>query len=246
MNILALESSAAACSAALCRDGGLIAQSFQCSGLTHSRTLLPMVNDLMKNCGESLDGVDVIAVAAGPGSFTGLRIGVATAKGLAWAGEKSCAPCSTLESMAWSLAHLEGKLIVCAMDARRRQVYNALFRARGEELERLSPDRAISLAELGEELKSFPETKIVVGDGAILCYNTLRAELPNLELAPVHLRMQSAWGVARAAEGLIAAGGLVSGAELAPVYHRLSQAERERLEREQNTKFTIEGDQKHV
>lgn len=246
MNILALESSATACSAALCRDGALIAQSFQCSGLTHSRTLMPMINDMLKNCGEGLDGVSVIAVAAGPGSFTGLRIGVAAAKGLAWAGEKLCAPCSTLGSMAWPLAHLEGKLIVCTMDARRKQVYNALFRARGDGLERLSPDRAVSLAELGEELKKFQEMKIVVGDGARLCYNTLREEVSGLALAPVHLRMQSAWGVARAAEELIASGGLVPAAELAPVYHRLSQAERERLERERNTKFTIEGDQKNV
>ena len=245
MNILALESSAAACSAALCRDGVLVAQIWQNSGLTHSRTLLPMVHDLLKNCGEELDWVEVIAVAAGPGSFTGLRIGVSTAKGLSWAGGQRCAPCSTLESMAWPLAHLEGTVIVCAMDARRKQVYNALFRATGGSLERLSPDRAISLAELGEELKNFQESKIVVGDGAQLCYNTLNEQIP-MALAPVHLRMQSAWGVARAAEELVKTGGLVSGAELAPVYHRLSQAERERLEREQNTKFTREGDQKHV
>ena len=246
MKILALESSAAACSAALCHDGTLIAQSFQNSGLTHSRTLLPMAHDLLKNCGQTLDGVDVVAVAAGPGSFTGLRIGVAAAKGLAWAGGKLCAPCSTLESMAWPLAHLEGKLIVCAMDARRKQVYNALFLAEGEGLKRVCPDRAISLEELGGELKNYPEPKIVVGDGAQLCYNTLREAVPGLVLAPVHLRMQSAWGVARTAERLAGCGGLVSGGELAPVYHRLSQAERERLEREQHTNFTIEGDQKHV
>ena len=246
MNILALESSATACSAALCRDGELLAQSFQCSGLTHSRTLLPMVHDLLKNCGESVDKVDVVAVAAGPGSFTGLRIGAATAKGLAWAGEKPCAPCSTLESMAWPLAHLEDRLIVCAMDARRKQVYNALFLARGDRLERLCPDRAVSLAELGEELKKFQKMKIFVGDGARLCYNALKEEVPGLALAPLHLRMQSAWGVARAAEELVKTGGLIPAAELAPVYHRLSQAERERLERERNTKFTIEGDQKHV
>lgn len=234
MNILALESSAAACSAALCRDGALIAQSFQCSGLTHSRTLLPMVHDMLDNCGESLERVDVIAVAAGPGSFTGLRIGVATAKGLAWAGGQPCAPCSTLESMAWPLAHLEGKLIVCVMDARRKQVYNALFLAGGNSLERLCPDRAVSLEELGEELKNFRETKIAVGDGAGLCYNSLREQVPGLTLAPVHLRTQSAWGVARAAEALAGSGALVPGGELVPVYHRLSQAERERLEREQN------------
>ena len=145
MKILALESSASACSAALWGEEGLIAQNFQNSGLTHSRTLLPMAHDLLKNCGASLEEVDVIAVAAGPGSFTGLRIGVATAKGLSWGADKDCAPCSTLESMAWPLAFYEDAVIVCAMDARRKQVYNALFQTDGEGLERLTPDRAIYL-----------------------------------------------------------------------------------------------------
>ena len=232
MNILALEASAGPCSVALCRDGVLVAQSWQNSGLTHSRTLLPMADSLLRNCGASLDEVDVIAVAAGPGSFTGLRIAVSTAKGLAWGRDLDCAPCSTLESMAWPLAHLEGRLIVCAMDARRKQVYNALFLATGEGLERLTPDRAISLEELGEELKKIQKRKIVVGDGAKLCYNTLREAGLQLELAPEPLRMQSAWGVARAAVELARAGELVKGQDLVPVYHRLSQAERERLERE--------------
>ena len=245
MKILALESSAVACSAALCRDGELVAQSYQNSGLTHSRTLLPMVDAMLQGCGESLEGVDVIAVAAGPGSFTGLRIGVATAKGLAWPGDKPCAPCSTLESMAWPLAHLEGRVIVCAMDARRGQVYNALFLARGGELERLCPDRAVSLEELERELKNYENPKIVVGDGAKLCYNTLTERGLSLELAPPLLRMQSAWGVARAAQVLADRGGLVPGRELVPVYHRLSQAERERLEREKR-KQNSEGDHADV
>lgn len=232
MMILALESSATACSAALCRDGELVAQSYQNSGLTHSRTLLPMVRDMLKNSQLTLEQVDVIAVAAGPGSFTGLRIGVATAKGLAWPGDKDCAPCSTLESMAWPLAHMAGSLIICAMDARRKQVYNALFLATGTGLERLTPDRAISLEELGAELKNCENSKIVVGDGAKLCYNTLTEEGIPMALAPKHLRMQSAWGVARAAEELAARGGLVKGGALVPQYHRLSQAERERLARE--------------
>lgn len=232
MMILALESSATACSAALCRDGVLVAQSYQSSGLTHSRTLLPMVEDMLKNCGSTLRDVDVIAVAAGPGSFTGLRIGVATAKGLAWADDKDCAACSTLESMAWPLAHMEGSLIICAMDARRHQVYNALFLAQGNKLERLTPDRAISLEELNQEVKKYDIPKFIVGDGAQLCYNALEEENPGLKLAPGHLRMQSAWGVARAAEDLVERGLLVKGGDLVPVYHRLSQAERERLERE--------------
>ena len=234
--ILALESSAGACSAALCRGEEPVAQFWQNSGLTHSRTLLPMVDALLRESGHTLEEVGLIAVAAGPGSFTGLRIGVATAKGLAWPGDKPCAPCSTLESMAWPLAHLVGQVILCAMDARRGQVYNALFRADGRGLERLTPDRAITLEELGRELKNDKNPKIVVGDGAKLCYNTLTEQNIPLTLAPPHLRQQSAWGVARAALALRERGGLVRGRELVPVYHRLSQAERERLAREQASK----------
>ena len=243
MKIIALESSAVTASVAVTDGDVLLAQTFQNSGLTHSATLMPMAADLLRNTGLTLKEMDVVAVAAGPGSFTGVRIGVAAAKGLAWPEDKPCAPCSTLESMAWPLAHMEGRLIVCAMDARRRQVYNALFLAGGDRLERLSSDRAISLAELGEELENYQVPKIVVGDGAQLCYNTLREQIDGLELAPVHLRMQSAWGVARAAEELAKAGALVPGHDLVPDYHRLSQAERERLERQNHL---LEGDRKHV
>lgn len=235
MMILALESSATACSVALTRDGNVVAQAFQHSGLTHSRTLLPMVDNVLNSCGESMEHVDVVAVAAGPGSFTGLRIGVATAKGLAWPEDKDCAACSTLESMAWPLAHMKGKLIVCAMDARRSQVYNALFLATGDGLERLSEDRAVSLADLAEEVKKYENEKIVVGDGAKLCYNTLSEMGLSLILAPEHLRMQSGWGVARAAEELAKQGKLIKGEALNAVYHRLSQAERERMEKQKNT-----------
>lgn len=232
MKILALESSAVAASVAVSEDGALIAQSYQRSGLTHSRTLMPMCRDLLENCGLTLGEMDVVAVAAGPGSFTGLRIGVATAKGLAWPGDKPCAGVSTLEAMAWPLAHLEGDL--CAvMDARRQQVYNARFQAEGGRLLRLCPDRAISIDELAAELLSREKTQILVGDGAELCYNELTKRGLPVRLAPPHLRWQSAWGVARAAEELARTGGLVTAAELAPVYHRLSQAERERLARQQ-------------
>ena len=236
MRILALETSAKAVSAAVTEDGRLLALGFQDTGLTHSRTLMPIVEFILKNADLTLQSCDAIAVAAGPGSFTGIRIGVAAAKGLAWPGDKLCAPCSTLASMAWPLAHMEGRLIVCAMDARRSQVYNALFLAAGEGLQRLTPDRAIGLDQLGEELKKVEKEKIVVGDGARLCYNTLTEQGITLKMAPEHLRMQSAWGVARAALELVRSGGLVSGEELAPVYCRLSQAERERLEREAKSK----------
>ena len=230
MKILALESSAVAASAALCEDETLLAQSFQNSGLTHSQTLLPMAREVLESCGLGVEDLDLIAVANGPGSFTGLRIGVAAAKGLAWAAEKPCAGCSTLESMAWNLCGMTGE-VCAAMDARRHQVYNARFRVDGETVERLTPDRAISLEALVEELSGTETVQIVVGDGAMLCYDALtKAGIP-ARLAPANLRMQSAWGVARLGLELARAGRTVSSQELAPDYHRLSQAERERLER---------------
>ena len=235
MKILAIESSATAASAALCEDEELIAQTFQHSGLTHSRTLLPMVLTMLEQCGAGLEGVDLIAVAAGPGSFTGLRIGVSTAKGLAWPGNKPCAPCSTLESMAWGLAHT-GLEICAVMDARRQQVYNARFRGTGDGLERLAPDRAIGLDQLAAELKKSGKPQILVGDGAVLCYTALRDQGLDLRLAPSHLRQQSAWGVARCALELARRGELTDAAGLTPSYHRLSQAERERLKKEQESK----------
>ncbi len=152
MKILALESSATAASVALCEDETLLAQAFLHTGLTHSQTLLPMARDLLKACGLTPAQVDLIAVAAGPGSFTGLRIGVATAKGLAWAAEKPCAGCSTLASMAWNLAGFSGQVCV-AMDARRHQIYNARFQVDGTQPHRLTPDRAIALEDLVAELQ---------------------------------------------------------------------------------------------
>lgn len=232
MKILALESSAVACSAALCEDGTLIAHSAQKSGLTHSRTLLPLVHSMLANCDRTVEGVDVVAVAVGPGSFTGLRIGVSTAKGLAWAADKRCAPCSTLRSMAWPLAHMEGCVIVCAMDARRGQVYHANFMADGQRPVRLCPDRAVALEEVAGELKNLPNPKIIVGDGAQLCYNFVMEQGIPCRLAPEHLRSQSAVGVAFEALELAGQGCTVTPDALVPVYHRLSQAERERRERE--------------
>ena len=231
MKILALESSAVAASVALCEDETLIAQAFQNTGLTHSQTLLPLAEDLLKNCGLTMADMDLIAVAEGPGSFTGLRIGVAAAKGLAWGGELPCAGCSTLESMAWNLAGFEGEVCV-AMDARRKQVYNARFRVDGEQPHRLTPDRAIALEDLIAELQGTETTQIIVGDGAKLCYDALTAAGIPAKLAPPNLRMQSAWGVARLALEKARKGQTITANELAPVYHRLSQAERERLERE--------------
>ena len=232
MKILALESSAVACSTALCEDEKLIAQAYQNNGLTHSVTLMPMTTSLLAGCGLTLKDVDIIAVAAGPGSFTGLRIGVAAAKGLAWPDGKPCAACSTLESMAWNLAHT-GMEICAVMDARRHQVYNARFSSDGVGLTRLCEDRAIALEDLAAELKKSGNPQILVGDGAVLCYTTLKELGLDVRLAPPHLQFQSAWGVARCALEIARRGELTDAAGLAPNYHRLSQAERERLAKEQ-------------
>ncbi len=230
MKILALETSAVTASAAVTEDERLLAQSFQNSGLTHSATLMPMVSDLLKNTGLALKDMDVIAVAAGPGSFTGVRIGVAAAKGLAWPEDKPCAPCSTLESMAWQCAHVGGE-ICAAMDARRNQVYCARFRAEGGALIRLTEDRAMGLDELAAEVRAAAAPQALVGDGAHLVRAALEGQGLPCALMPPHLLYQTAWGVARCALELARGGGLISAAAMAPSYHRLSQAERERLER---------------
>lgn len=231
MLILAFETSAKAASVALADGEKLLAETYQHTGLTHSQTLLPMAQQLLSSCGYSSEQVDAVAVAAGPGSFTGVRIGVAAAKGFAWGSEKPCYGVSTLEAMALQLGAWDG-LIVPVMDARRNQVYSATFQTRNGRLERLCDDRAIALDDLQEELKNVSEPIFLVGDGSILCYNTLSAEIPNLILPPEHRMHQRAAGVALAAAKQITAGLPGDGALLTPNYLRLSQAERERMERE--------------
>ena len=225
MLTLAFESSAKPASVALVQNGTLLTMYSQCSALTHSRTLLPMAEDMLKNAGLSLSDVDLIAVAHGPGSFTGIRIGVSTVKGLAWASDKPCVGVSTLEAMAYNGIAAGG--VVCAvMDARRSQVYNALFRIENGVPVRLTEDRAIALAELAEELRTLNERVFLVGDGAALTAAYLgKCGLP-YAVAPENLRWQSAYGVAMAAQGRTG-----TADELLPVYLRLSQAERERQER---------------
>lgn len=230
MKILALETSAKSVSVAV-TDGGVVrAYTYQNTGLTHSRTLMPLVDAMLRESEQSLSDMDLLAVAAGPGSFTGLRIGVSALKGLAWAADKPCCGVSTLEAMARNLRHMDG-LIVCAMDARRSQVYNALFASDGKKLTRLTEDRATSLEDLKKDLETYEKTIFLVGDGTKLCYNTLSEALPLLTLPPIHLEMQRASGVAMAAEEMAINGELEAPGELEPNYLRLSQAERERLEK---------------
>ena len=224
MLILALDSSAAPASVALLEDGKILSEFYINTKQTHSQTLMPMVESVLKLTNKTLDDVTCMAVSAGPGSFTGVRIGVSCVKGLSMTRNIPCAGVSTLRAMAENARQLTG--IVCAvMDARCGQVYNALFRAESGKLTRLCDDRALSIAELLEECKTFAEKIYLVGDGAELCYKTfasIRAEL----LQP-QLRFQRASGVAMAAQEMIENGQTVTPDALMPIYLRLPQAERE-------------------
>lgn len=226
MLTLAFESSAKAASVALCDGDRLIAQSFQNCGQTHSVTLLPMAQDLLKNSGYTLQDVELFAVAHGPGSFTGIRIGVSTVKGLAWGCDQPAVGVSTLEAMAYNgLAFGEGALLCCVMDARRNQVYHALFRVENGQPVRLCQDQAISLEELAAELNG--RHVVILGDGTALTAEYLTAQGIDAIPAPENLRWQSAYGVAMAARNVVPG----TADDVLPVYLRLSQAERERQAR---------------
>ena len=221
MRILAFETSAKAASVALLEDGKLLAESYQNTGLTHSQTLMVMAQDMLNTLALTPGDVDVVAVAA--------------AKGFAWGKELPCCAVSTLGAMAAALGIWQG--YVCpVMDARRNQVYNALFHVSRGNSQRIREDRAISLADLGEELKNLEEPIFLVGDGSILCYNTLLENVPGLVLPPEHRMHQRAAGVALEGWRMAKEGRTVSGQELVPNYLRLSQAEREWLERQNNGK----------
>ena len=227
MLILGLDSSAVAGSCALCdiivEKKTVIATSFVNTKLTHSQTLMPMVEDMLKSSGLELKDIDLLAVNSGPGSFTGIRIGVAAVKGIAFALDKPCVGVSTLHSLAYNLAGFD--CVVCAvMDARCNQFYNALFEVTKEKINRLTPDRAISAADLAEELNQYNEKKIILaGDGAELAYKSMNEEY--IDLAPLTIRLQRAENVCLAAAEYES----VSARELLPAYLRLPQAERERL-----------------
>lgn len=234
MKILAFDSTATAASVAICDDGKVVAEFFVNAGLTHSRTLVPMLDAALKNTDSSLADVDAIAISNGPGSFTGVRIGVAVAKGIAFAENLSCIEISTLESMAYNLT-LTDCLVCAAMDARCAQVYNAMFEIKYGEVQRLTDDRAISIADLKAELtEKYTDKRIIlVGDGAELCFKELIDTSLSVELAPESLRFQRASSVADAAFDKLNKGEKPKTAgELLPTYLRLSQAERELKKKE--------------
>lgn len=229
MKILSMDSSATVASVALCEDEALLAEYTVNNGNTHSETLLPMVESVLGNFGLTPKDIDLFAVSNGPGSFTGVRIGAATLKGLAFASERPCVGVSTLHALAFNLLGTEG-LICPVMNARRSQVYTALFRSDGETLTRLMPDSAMAISELDAILSECGEEVVLVGDG----YDVTESgfEKTKLRYLPERVRHQSAFSVAEVALKEYREGKTCTDAELCVDYLRPSQAERERAERE--------------
>ena len=228
MKILALDTTADVCSVAVCDDQKLIAEITVNTGNTHSQTLLPAIEQALKLCELCVDDIDAFACSVGPGSFTGVRIGVSTVKGLAYNKNKPCVAVSTLEALAHNLIACDG-IISPVMNARRNQVYNALFRCTNGAIERLCPDRALSITELDEELAEYQQPVFLCGDGYdITVKGSNKTEYKRVS---PRQRLQSAYSVAMCASDKISKGDTVTDAVIAPVYLRPSQAERERLER---------------
>ncbi len=225
MLILSVDSSATPASVCLLENGKILADYYLNSGLTHSQTLIAMTESVLQISGRSASDIDVYAVNSGPGSFTGVRIGVSAVKGMAYALDKPCIAISTLESMAYLFFGQSAYICAC-MDARRSQVYNAVFRVDNDTIERVCDDRAIAVDDLIRELRALNSPVILVGDGAHLVFEA--ADDPMIRLAPEHLRYQRASATAFAALEKYNRGETISPAALMPSYLRLSQAERER------------------
>lgn len=226
--ILAIDTSAKPVSCALAQDGRVLGSYFANTGLTHSQTLLPMVESLLRLSEFTVSDLDAVAVNVGPGSFTGVRIGVSAVKGLAFADNLPCIPVSTLECMAENVATDPRTIICCLMDARCQQVYGALFRkdANGD-LIRITADEALTVAEMGERLSTLGVPVILVGDGSEMCYRTWAESIPDVYLAPPSARYQNASATAVIACREWDCNRSVSAEELQPLYLRLPQAERE-------------------
>lgn len=232
MLILGVDTSAVSASAALLKDGKIISESYINTGLTHSQTLMCLIDTCFSNADLTFSDVDAVAVAAGPGSFTGIRIGVSAVKGLCFADKKPCYAVSTLEAMA-NCADVDSFLLCPVMDARCSQVYTAMFEKRGEDIVRLSDDAPLTLEELSEKLPKNGEKVLLIGDGADISYEFLQEKGVNVRKFSEVFKYQHASGVAITAFRNYNRGVEGESADLLnPSYLRLSQAERELKKRE--------------
>ena len=205
----------------------VLSECFADVPLTHSQTVLPMTQSVLSQAGVSFDDVDCIAVCSGPGSFTGVRIGVAAAKGLGFEKDLPTASVSTLEALSLNFDGVPCNAVICAvMDARCRQVYTASFSCEDGVITRLTPDEAMSIDDCKTALKALSRPVVFVGDGAQLCYDACKDEL-DCVAAPSPLRYVRPRGVALAARSLASQDKLIPASQLQPTYLRLPQAERE-------------------
>ena len=236
MKILALDSSGLVASVAVAEDENLLAEYTVNYKKTHSQTLLPMLDEISTMIELDLGTIDAIAVAAGPGSFTGLRIGSATAKGLGLALKKPLIGIPTVEGLAYNLYDVPG-LICPIMDARRSQVYTGIYRFENHEMITVEDQMAIGINELIEKLNAMDTEVIFLGDG-VSVYEKVIGEKLNVPytFAPVHMSKQRAGAVAALGMKYYKAGKTESATEHQPDYLRVSQAERERAEREAKKK----------
>lgn len=223
MKILAVDSSSVTASVAITENGKVLAENFINNGLTHSQTLMPMVEKTINESGISVKDIDFFAITHGPGSFTGVRIGIASVKGMADALDKKCLPISTLEAIAEPLRNED--VIACAvMDARCNQVYTAIF----NKDKRLCDDKAVLIDELGEELKQYDKKIVFIGDGSVLCYDKLHEIIQDCDVADEKIRYVHGESIGFVAENKIKNGEEpINSANLVPFYLRLPQAERE-------------------
>lgn len=231
MKILALDSSGIVASVALLEDETLLAEFTVNYKKTHSQTLLPMLDEIVKMTELDLAGIDAIAVAAGPGSFTGLRIGSATAKGLGLALEKPLIAVPTVEALAFNL--YEAKDLVCPiMDARRQQVYTGIYRFEDHRMKTLQNQEAVACLELIGQLNELGDPVIFLGDGVPVFREMIEKEIRvPVSFAPAHCNRQRAGAVAALGLLYYQDGRIQTAMEHKPDYLRVSQAERERAER---------------
>lgn len=232
MKILSLDSSSITASVSVTDNDKILAENFINNGLTHSQTLMPMVEKTISESGVDINDIDIFAVTSGAGSFTGIRIGIASVKGMADALGKECFAVSTLEAIVEPLRNKN--VVACAvMDARCNQVYTASFK-NGE---RLCDDRAILIEQLGEELKNYDCEVVLIGDGAEICYEKLKDIVPNISLCDANIRYIHASNIAFIAQRKLNNGeSTVKSENLVPFYLRLPQAERELKAKKLNNK----------
>ena len=228
MKILALDSSGNVATVGIAENDELIYEQYANTGLTHSKNLVPMIDNALAFCGLKPSDIDLYAVSKGPGSFTGIRIGISAVKAMSWACNKPCCGVSSLEALAWNNISSRDK-ICCVTDLVGGKLYNAFFESDGTQIIRLSEDAAMTPDELAEQIKSENKKCLLVGNAAEIFANYIQQCGTDVKIAPKNVRYQHAYGVARSAYASFLNNDYTTADGLLPSYIRIPQAEQERL-----------------